>query len=61
MENKMIEKINQEIENAKEIANTWKNEAIVEKAIIKIKGMIELLEFVTNKNYYFDNEGVHEK
>lgn len=61
MEEKMIEKINKEIEHTKELYDKWKTQSFMDVAIAKIDGMMVMLELVTGKTYYYDNDGVHEK
>ena len=59
MENKVIQKANLLIERlCDDFERTGKfNEAKNER----ICGMLEALEIMTGKNYYYDENGVHEK
>jgi hypothetical protein len=59
MEDKMIERINKEIEGLKRIFEVTKTYDPVGNA--KIIGMIEMLSIVTGKNYYYDENGLHER
>ena len=61
MENKMIERINQEIEYTKQLFEQWNNHEWIKTNLAKIDGMIEMLEIATGKKYYRDNDGVHER
>lgn len=59
MVEKMIEKINETIELSKK---QYEATGIID--VIgnhKIYGMIEMLQIATEKEYYFDNEGLHER
>ena len=59
MEEKMIERINQKITKMlKEFEKTKKYNSI---ANAKVDGMIEILELATEKNYFYDETGVHER
>lgn len=59
MEEKMIAKINQKIEKmVKEFEKTKKYNSI---ANAEIDGMMEMLELVTERNYFYDEAGVHER
>lgn len=59
MEEKMIAKINQKIEKTvKEFEKTKKYNSI---ANAEVDGMMEMLELVTGKNYFYDEIGVHER
>lgn len=58
---KMIEKINQEIVKAIEHYNFWKNANMMNNAIERIKGMIQMLELVTGKEYIIEEDHIVEK
>lgn len=56
---KMIQKINETIELSKKWYETT---GIIDvTGNHKIYGMIEMLQIATGKEYYFDNEGLHER
>lgn len=59
MEEKMIARINKKLEQmAKDFDRTHQfNE--IDNA--KVYGMMEMLELVTGKEYYYDANGVHER
>jgi len=59
MEEKMIERINQKITKMlKEFEKTKKYNSI---ANAEVDGMMEMLELATEKNYFYDETGVHER
>lgn len=59
MTEKMIARINQKIAKiAKEFEKTKKYDSI---ANAELDGMMEILELVTEKNYFYDETGVHER
>jgi hypothetical protein len=61
MKEVMIDVINKEIEKVKAYyeENGWNNEH--EKHLAKINGMVQMLIVSTKKDYYYDNNGVHER
>ena len=62
MKEKMIQAINTEIQHAiAEYERFGNDETIIRHARIKISGMMQMLELVTGEEYYFDNNGVHER
>lgn len=61
MEEKMIARINEEIEYVKNLYDQWNNPEWIQTNIAKIDGMMIMLELVTGKKYYRDNDGVHER
>lgn len=59
MENKIINVINNEIKYLKkDFATTGEYDTV---GNAKIQGMIEILQVVTGKKYYYDNNGLHER
>ena len=61
----MIEHINREIANAVTFYNDFKHTSFINESMslanAKIQGMIAMLEIATEKEYYYDNDGLHEK
>lgn len=58
MEQKMIERINKEIEMARMYFDmNGKND---QRSIDRISGMVEMLQIATDKVYGFDQNGVYE-
>lgn len=59
MAEKMIERINKEIAGAKRYYEaTGQNDVL---GNCKILGMIEMLQIATGKEYYYDENGLHER
>ena len=59
MTEKMIERINNEIKISKKYFElTGETDTLTN---CKIIGMIQMLEIATNKEYYFDENGLHER
>jgi hypothetical protein len=59
MEDKMIERINREIEISKKYFELTGQTDI--QTNCKIIGMLQMLEIATGKEYYFDENGLHER
>lgn len=59
MVEKMIERINNEIEISKKYFELNRKTDI--QTNCKIIGMLQMLEIATGKEYYFDENGVHER
>lgn len=59
MKEKMIARINKQIEKmAKDFERTHQ---FNENDNAKVDGMMEMLELVTGKEYFYDESGVHER
>lgn len=58
---KMVERIEKAIERTKEYYERRGWNETHEKHLAKINGMIEMLKIVTEKEYYFDENGLHER
>lgn len=59
--NKMIEAINFGIEGAKYEFKNHGSSEFYNREYARICGMIRMLEIATGKNYYFDENGLHER
>lgn len=61
MKEKMIERINREIEMSKKHFDKfgWDDEHV--NNLCKIKGMMIMLSMIDDHEYYFDDCGVHER
>ena len=59
MEEKMIAKINKKLDQMKKDFNRTHRFNEIDNA--KVYGMMEMLELVTGKEYYYDQSGVHER
>ena len=58
----MIKQINEEIKQAiTEYERFGNDETIIKHSRIKVSGMMTMLELVSGRPYYFDNNGVHER
>lgn len=61
MEEKMIKRINKEIEWVKKMYDKQISSDTHMINIARLNGMIELLSIATEKSYYYDENGLHEK
>lgn len=61
MENKMIARINQEIEFIKKMYDNRVSSETHMVNVARLNGMVEMLSIATGKEYYYDNDGLHER
>ena len=61
MEEKMIKRINEEIEWIKKMYDSRVSNEVHKVNIARLNGMIEILSVATGKSYYYDENGLHEK
>ena len=59
--NKMIEEINNWVSMANDEYNTNGRSNWYHRTIDRVNGMVKMLNIATEKEWYFDRTGVHEK